>query len=52
MLMYFVLASPIKTAENVRFCKDLRAKIEQHPEKNLLKSKRTKLDALGYKLNI
>ncbi|PWA66883.1 Copia protein [Artemisia annua] len=52
MLMYFMMASPIKTAENVRFCKDLRAKIEGHPEKNLLKSKRTKLEALGYKLNI
>lgn len=52
MLMYLMLASPVRCAENVRFCQDLRAKIEEHPEKHLLRSKKAKLEALGFQLNI
>jgi hypothetical protein len=52
MLVYLMLASPVNCAENMRFCIDLKAKIEDHPEKHLLKSKRTKLEGLGVHLNI
>lgn len=52
MMMYLMLASPVRCAENVRFCQDLKAMIEEHPEKHLLRSKKAKLDALGYQLNI
>ena len=52
MLMYLMLASPVKCAENMRFCLDLKAKIEEHPDKHLLRSKKAKLEDLGYQLNI
>jgi hypothetical protein len=52
MLMYLLLASPVKSAENQRFCQDLRAMIEKHPEKHLLRSKKAKIEGLGYHLNI
>lgn len=52
MLGYLMMVSPIKSAENVRFCLYLKAMIEEHPDKHLLRSKRAKLEALGYKLDI
>jgi hypothetical protein len=52
MLMYLMLASPIKRTENKRFCQDLEAMINEHPERHLLRSKKEKLEALGYQLNI
>ena len=32
MLGFLLMASPIKTTENVRFCQDLRTKIQEHPD--------------------
>ena len=52
MLMYLMLASPVRCAKNIRFCQDLKAMIKEHPERHILKSKKAKLDALGYQLNI
>lgn len=52
MLGYIMMASPIKSAENMRLCLDLKAMIEEHPDKHLLRSKKAKLEALGYHLNI
>ena len=52
MVTYLMLASPIPSGANQRFCKDLREKIEKHPEKHLLRSKKAKIEGLGYHLNI
>lgn len=52
MLRYLMMVSPIKSAENVRFCLDLKVIIEEHPDKHVLRSKRSKLEAIGYKLDI
>jgi hypothetical protein len=52
MVSYLMLASPIQSGVNQRFCMDLRAKIEKHPEKHLLRSKKAKIEGLGYHLNI
>ena len=52
MLMYLMLASPNQSDENKRFCQDLEAMINEHPERHLLRSKKAKLEALGYHLNI
>ena len=43
MLVYLMLASPVRCAENVRFFQDLKAMIEEHPEKHILRSKKAKL---------
>ena len=51
-VLYLMLASPVKCAKNMRFCLDMKAKIEEHPGKHLLRSKKTKLEALYYQLNI
>ncbi|GJW11671.1 hypothetical protein Tco_1577498 [Tanacetum coccineum] len=47
----FVMASIIKTQENARFSLKLRKLIAEHPDKEKLKSKKVKLEALGYKLD-
>ena len=52
MLVHLMLASPVRCAENQRFCQDLKAMIEEHPEKHILRTKKAKLEALGYQLNI
>lgn len=52
MLMYLMLASPIKSDENKRLCQDLEAMINEHPETHLLRSKKAKIENLGYHLNI
>ncbi|GJR83073.1 hypothetical protein Tco_0153858 [Tanacetum coccineum] len=46
-----VIALMIKTLENVRFCLKLKKLIAEHPDQEKLKSKRVKLEALGYKLD-
>ncbi|GKA11617.1 hypothetical protein Tco_0691163 [Tanacetum coccineum] len=51
LVSYLVMASIIKTSENVRFCLKLRKLIAEHPDQEKLKSKRVKLEALGYKLD-
>ena len=49
MIGYFLTANPIKNDANVRFFHDLKIKIQKHPDKHLLRSKRSKLEALGLK---
>ncbi|GJY57253.1 hypothetical protein Tco_0456368, partial [Tanacetum coccineum] len=48
---YLVMASMIKTQGNARFSLKLRKLIAEHPNQEKLKSKRVKLEALGYKLD-
>ncbi|GJR00805.1 hypothetical protein Tco_0523789 [Tanacetum coccineum] len=50
LLTYLVMASNINTPKNQRFCLKLRELIGKHLEQEKLKSKRVKLEALGYKL--
>lgn len=52
MLMYLILASPIKRAENKICSQDLERMINEHPERHLLRTKKAKIEALGYHLNI
>ena len=49
MIGYFFMANPIKNDANVRFCHDLKIKIQKHLDKHLLNSKRAKLEAMGLK---
>ncbi|GJS43221.1 hypothetical protein Tco_0568264 [Tanacetum coccineum] len=45
---YLVMASMAKTKENARFSLKLRKMIANHPDQDKLKSKKVKLEALGY----
>ncbi|GJY02125.1 hypothetical protein Tco_0360277 [Tanacetum coccineum] len=51
--MFFtdVFASNITALKNARFYQKLRELIAKHPDQEKLKSKRVKLEALGYKLD-
>ncbi|GKA71430.1 hypothetical protein Tco_0777569 [Tanacetum coccineum] len=49
LLSYLMMA--INTPENQGFCAVMRSMIESHPDKEKLKSKRVKLEAIGYSLN-
>jgi hypothetical protein len=51
MLGFLMMASPLKSPENVKFCQDLKRKIREHPDQQELQSKKPKLEALGIKLN-
>ncbi|GJV30690.1 hypothetical protein Tco_1387138 [Tanacetum coccineum] len=51
LLTYLVMASNISTLANQRFCAALRSLIDSHPDKEKLKSKKVKLEAIGYSLN-
>ncbi|GJY11512.1 hypothetical protein Tco_0379697 [Tanacetum coccineum] len=51
LVSYLVMASMIKTQENVRFSLKLRKLIAEHPDQEKLKSKKVKLEALGYNLD-
>ncbi|GKB31941.1 hypothetical protein Tco_0871342 [Tanacetum coccineum] len=51
LVSYLVMASMIKTQENVRLFLKLRKLIVEHPDQEKLKSKRKKLEVLGYKLD-
>ncbi|GJT70046.1 hypothetical protein Tco_1029332 [Tanacetum coccineum] len=48
LVSYVVMASMVKTEENVRFSMKLRKLIADHPDQDKLKSKKVKLEALGY----
>ncbi|GJS53183.1 hypothetical protein Tco_0626545 [Tanacetum coccineum] len=48
LLSYLVMHSNISTPANQRFCLTLKSLIESHHEKEKLKSKRVKLEAVGY----
>ncbi|GKB49088.1 hypothetical protein Tco_0899841 [Tanacetum coccineum] len=47
----FVMASMIKTLENDRFSLKLKKLIAEHPNQEKLRSKKEKLEAIGYKLD-
>ncbi|GKC08794.1 hypothetical protein Tco_1000404 [Tanacetum coccineum] len=51
LLSYMMMASNINTPENQRFCAVMRSLIDSHPDKEKLKSKRVKLEAVRYLLN-
>nr|GEX50199.1 copia protein [Tanacetum cinerariifolium] len=48
IVSYLVMASMVKTKENVRFSLKLRKLITDHPDQEKLKSKKVKLEALRY----
>ncbi|GJX40770.1 hypothetical protein Tco_0255760 [Tanacetum coccineum] len=48
LLGYIVMAGNINTPRNQRFCVLMRKMIDEHPDKDKLKSKRVKLEAIGY----
>ncbi|GJT19675.1 hypothetical protein Tco_0878381 [Tanacetum coccineum] len=51
LLSYLMMASNIDTPENQRFCAIMRSMIASHPNKEKLKSKKVKLEAIGYSLD-
>ncbi|GJV75448.1 hypothetical protein Tco_1507032 [Tanacetum coccineum] len=51
LVSYPVMASMVKTKENARFSLKLRKLIADHPDQDKLKSKRVKLEALGYQID-
>ncbi|GKE13906.1 hypothetical protein Tco_1421483, partial [Tanacetum coccineum] len=50
LVSYLVMASMVKTEENARFSLKLKKMIVDHPDQDKLKSKKVKLEALGYHL--
>ncbi|GJX15302.1 hypothetical protein Tco_0207060 [Tanacetum coccineum] len=48
LVSYMVLASMVQTPENARFSIKLKKLIAEHPDQEKLKSKKVKLEALGY----
>nr|GEW09581.1 retrovirus-related Pol polyprotein from transposon TNT 1-94 [Tanacetum cinerariifolium] len=51
IVSYMVIASIVKTEENARFFLKLRKLIADHPDQEKLKSKKVKLEALGYQID-
>ncbi|GJV94041.1 hypothetical protein Tco_1541854 [Tanacetum coccineum] len=51
LLSCLVMATNINTPENKRLCAIMRSMIDSHPDKEKLKSKKIKLEAIGYSLN-
>ncbi|GJV13326.1 hypothetical protein Tco_1354867 [Tanacetum coccineum] len=51
LVSYLVAASMIKSPENARFSLKLKKLIAEHPDQEKLKSKKVKLEALGYEMN-
>nr|GEV48779.1 hypothetical protein [Tanacetum cinerariifolium] len=51
LITYLVIASNITTPKNKSFCQKLRKLIVNHPEQEKLKSKKVKLEYVGYKLD-
>ncbi|GJW90602.1 hypothetical protein Tco_0168155, partial [Tanacetum coccineum] len=50
-LKNLIAASMVKSTENARFSMKLRKLIAEHPDQEKLKSKKVKLEALGYKMD-
>ncbi|GJV94736.1 hypothetical protein Tco_1546313 [Tanacetum coccineum] len=48
---YLVAASMVKSTKNARFNMKIRKLIVEHPDQEKLKSKKVKLEALGYKMD-
>ncbi|GJT28212.1 hypothetical protein Tco_0908487 [Tanacetum coccineum] len=51
LLCYMVMAGNIRTPENQKFYVRLNKMIDEHPDKEKLKSKKVKLEALGYSID-
>ncbi|GJT67765.1 hypothetical protein Tco_1019245 [Tanacetum coccineum] len=51
LVSYLVAAFMVKSPENARFSLKLKKLIVEHPDQDKLKSKKVKLEALGYKMN-
>ncbi|GJR06309.1 hypothetical protein Tco_0529293 [Tanacetum coccineum] len=51
LVSYLVAALMVKSTENARFSMKLRKLIAEHPDQENLKSKKVKLEALGYKMD-
>nr|GFB65954.1 hypothetical protein [Tanacetum cinerariifolium] len=51
LLSYLAMATNINTPENQRFCAVMRSMVESHPDKEKLKLKIVKLEAIGHSLN-
>ncbi|GJX11823.1 hypothetical protein Tco_0201682 [Tanacetum coccineum] len=51
LVSYLVAASMVKSPENARFILKLKKLIAEHPDQDMLKSKKVKLEALGYEMN-
>ncbi|GJQ92898.1 hypothetical protein Tco_0004037 [Tanacetum coccineum] len=51
LITYLVMASNLTTRENQRFCLKLRKLIADHLDQEKLKSKKVKLEFVGYKLD-
>ncbi|GKB41652.1 hypothetical protein Tco_0886594 [Tanacetum coccineum] len=51
LVSYLVAASMVKSPKNARFNIKLRKLIDEHPDQEKLKSKKVKLEALGYKMD-
>ncbi|GKA41672.1 hypothetical protein Tco_0734332 [Tanacetum coccineum] len=51
LLGYLVMALNISTPANQRLCALLRSLIESYPDKEMLKSKKVKLEAIRYSMN-
>nr|GEV21130.1 hypothetical protein [Tanacetum cinerariifolium] len=51
LVSYLVAASMVKSPENARFSMKLRKLITEHPDQEKLKSKKVKLEALGYNMD-
>nr|GEW65486.1 hypothetical protein [Tanacetum cinerariifolium] len=51
LMSYLVAASMVKSPENARFNMKLRNLIAEHPDQEKLKSKKVKLEALGYNID-
>nr|GFA95535.1 hypothetical protein [Tanacetum cinerariifolium] len=51
LVSYLVAASMVKSPKNARFNMKLRKLIAEHPDQEKLKSKKVKLEALGYKMD-
>nr|GEW78383.1 hypothetical protein [Tanacetum cinerariifolium] len=51
LVSYLVATSMVKSLENARFSMKLRKLIAEHPDQEKLKSKKVKLEDLGYKMD-
>ncbi|GJW57579.1 hypothetical protein Tco_0104310 [Tanacetum coccineum] len=51
LVSYLVAVFMVKSPENARFSLKLKKLIAEHPDQEKLKSKKVKLEALGYKMN-
>ncbi|GKD95348.1 hypothetical protein Tco_1375185, partial [Tanacetum coccineum] len=51
LVSYLVAASMVQSPENARFSMKLKKLIAEHPDQEKLKSKKVKLEAIGYEMN-